>query len=390
MDKNLESVLHQLNLPGRFLIGRDLQAELQNALSNISSGELLVVTQKEAYEFSGAQELLGDFLDSLEPRWFTDFSPNPKWEELAEEAAWLNQNPVKCILALGGGSAMDSAKCLKGLSSHWDDAESYIRGEKKIAGSRPQLIAVPTTSGTGSEATHFAVIYLEGKKYSLAHPSLLPDMAFVDAVLTDQMPPALTASTGLDALCQGIESWWATQSTQESRAFSEIAIRLAWSHLESATLHPTPTDRLAMACASHAAGRAINITKTTAPHALSYTLTSKWGIPHGNAVSIFLPAIWEFNSRATQLDLSEPLELESFHAGMQELLRITGFTSAQSASEAFGKLVDQLGLPFRLNQITEVTPEVIDILSQSVNAERLNNNPRRLNEETLRMIVAAS
>src|SRR5207248_4789041 len=126
-------------------------------------------------------------------------------------------------------------------------------------------------------------------KYSVCHEFLLPDIAIVDPILTHKMSPRLTAITGMDALSQAIESYWSIHSTEESKGYAREAIRIIVDQLPKAVNEPTNDSRLAMARASHLAGKAINVTRTTAPHALSYALTSRFGVPHGQAVSLTLP-----------------------------------------------------------------------------------------------------
>lgn len=386
----LQESIDLLNQSNRFQILRDQAFSEEIVLRLQRAEKILVVTQPDAYQFSGADSFLKPALAPGKTQWFTEFSPNPKWEEIQPAAEKLSANPVDCILAVGGGSVLDTAKCLKGLPAHLPEAESCIRGVSPISGVGPEMLALPTTSGTGSEATHFAVIYLNGKKYSLAHPSLLPDLAVIDPKLTSQMPPALTACTGLDALCQGIESWWAASSSAESRVYSKIAIQLAWQYLEAATLKPDPESRLAMACASHAAGRAINLTKTTAPHALSYTLTSHWGIPHGHAVALFLPEVWRYNHLASENEISSALSMKVHQERMQELLQLMGQCELNAAIEEFRNRLAALGLASRLGEAIQLTPDDFHLLAGSVNAERLANNPRILSKEALEAIVRDS
>src|SRR5262249_51347864 len=136
------------------------------------------------------------------------------------------------------------------------------------------LVAIPTTAGSGSEATPFAVLYVGHVKHSIAGPAMLPDVAIVDPSLTDSMSPALTAVTGMDAFSQAVESYWCIHSTERSKAYARRAIALVLEHLEVAVTAPREENRRAMSKAAHLAGRAIAITKTTGAHALSYPLTS--------------------------------------------------------------------------------------------------------------------
>ena len=128
--------------------------------------------------------------------------------------------------AVGGGSVIDTAKMIKIFSANKGNPESYIRGEKEIEKSGPPMVAVPTTSGTGSESTHFAVVYIGKTKYSLAHKEhVLPEYAIVDPKFTYCLPKRITAETGIDALGQAIESYWAVGSTDESKGYAREAIK---------------------------------------------------------------------------------------------------------------------------------------------------------------------
>src|SRR5690606_25840825 len=154
------------------------------------------------------------------------------------------------------------------------DPRSVATGDSLVERDGPPLLAVPTTAGTGSEATHFAVVYIDGVKHSLAHPLLRPDLVILDPLLTYAMPPGLTAATGLDALSQGIEALWAVGATTKSVGYAARAVELAAGALETAVIAPDRTARRAMMEAAHASGLAIDISKTTAPHALSYAIST--------------------------------------------------------------------------------------------------------------------
>ena len=152
---------------------------------------------------------------------FTDFTPNPKYEEVSEGVRLFRESKADVIVAVGGGSAMDVAKCVK-LYCKMDPRRNYLRQEAANTG--VELIAVPTTAGTGSESTRHAVIYFEGKKQSVSHPSIVPDTAVLEPALLRNLPLYQKKCTMLDAFCQGVESWWSVNSTEESRAYSKAAV----------------------------------------------------------------------------------------------------------------------------------------------------------------------
>ena len=182
------------------------------------------------------------------------------------------------------------------------------------------MIAIPTTAGTGSEATHFAVVYVDGEKYSLAHPYLVPAYAVIDPLLTYSLPAGVTAASGLDAFCQAIESIWAVGATDVSHTFATEAARLAVQHLRAAVQNPTDTARAGMCRAAHLSGKAINISKTTAPHALSYVLTAEYGLAHGVAVALTLAPMLQYNAQVTAIDCADPRSAIAEETTMKRIL----------------------------------------------------------------------
>ena len=186
------------------------------------------------------------------------------------------------ILAVGGGSAMDVAKCIK-LFFPMDPAQNYL--EQTIVPNSTKLLAVPTTAGTGSEATRYAVIYFDGEKQSISDYSCIPSAVLMDASVLKTLPIYQKKSTMMDAFCHAIESYWSVNSSEESRQYSRRAIQLI---MENKDLYigNDETGNTQMLKAAHLAGKAINLTQTTAGHAMCYKLTSLYGIAHGHAAAL--------------------------------------------------------------------------------------------------------
>ncbi|MEZ4822960.1 MAG: iron-containing alcohol dehydrogenase [Ignavibacteria bacterium] len=149
------------------------------------------------------------------------------------------------------------------LSYQTNSPEQILKGESEIVRKGKPLIAVPTTSGAGSEATHFAVVYSGDKKYSLAHEYILPDYSVIDPQLTFSLPKEITATSGIDAFSQAMESYWNVNANEESRKYSRGAIQLIFDSLSKAVNEGDEESRINMSRAAHLAGKAINITKTT-------------------------------------------------------------------------------------------------------------------------------
>ena len=348
---------------------------------------LLIVTDERLYAPCGAEKSLSSILEKIKFGKFTDFEINPKIEDIQKGIEIQQKGKFDGILAIGGGSVIDIAKAINILAAQEGPPEEYIKARLKISRKGLPLIAAPTTSGTGSEATHFAVVYIDKIKYSLADHRILPDYALVDPNFTMALPKNITAATGFDALAQGIESYWAVGASEESLSYAEQAIKLSLTNLEQAVNNPDKTSRLAMARAANFAGRAINIGKTTAPHALSYYLTSYFNIPHGHAVGITLGNFIHYNSMISESDCNHPKGVNWVRGNIRRLLEIMGKPSTESARDMLYSLMDKIELETDIEKLgfnfqKDLTPFV-----ESINMERLSNNPRKLDSRDVEKLL---
>ncbi len=297
---------------------------------------------------------------------FNEFSPNPLYEQVCQGVEMFNSNKCDAIVAVGGGSTIDVAKCIK-LFCKMDVSKNYLQQEFRDSG--VPLAAVPTTAGTGSESTRYAVIYFEGKKQSITHESIIPDYAVLEPSVLKTLPLYQKKCTLLDALCQGIESWWSVNSTSESIQYSKECIETIAENMNDYIFGESETAAQKIMTAANLSGRAINITQTTAAHAMSYKLTSKYGAPHGYAVALCLPVVWKSMTENFEncVDTRGEKYLSSIFTDIAESL---GCNTANEAISFFERTVDSFGM-------THPTAEENDLteLSESVNPVRLKNNP---------------
>jgi alcohol dehydrogenase class IV len=193
------------------------------------------------------------------------------------------------VVAIGGGTAIDIAKivasCFGAGTSPGDSFPDTF--------DRPPLLAIPTTAGTGAEATHFAVMYENGIKKSIAHAQIRPDAALVDSSLSFTAPRRVAASSGFDALCQAYESLLSRKATPRSKLLATSALDLLRGGLEAAIIDRNSQAHADVARGAYLSGCAIDISFTNAVHALSYPLTSRLGIPHGEALAILFPYVMD-------------------------------------------------------------------------------------------------
>ena len=310
---------------------------------------------------------------------FNDFTPNPLYEDVCKGIKLFNAKGCDTIIAVGGGSSIDVAKCIK-LYCKMSDDRLYLEQEYKDTGVK--LIAIPTTAGTGSESTRYAVIYYDGKKQSVTHESIIPDVAILEPKVLKTLPLYQKKCTMMDALCQGIESWWSVNSTDESKEYSKIAVESIMKWWKEYIFENTDESAQHIMNAANYAGRAICITQTTAPHAFSYKITSLYGLPHGHAVAVCLPEIWAFMIQNPGLCIDKRGK-DYLERIFHQIVQSMNVTTPQDAVLYFRKMMKEMSLA---NPASTNKEQEVDILSHSVNPIRLKNNPVRLDEETIRCL----
>ena len=359
---------------------------LKNILKEENPKKIFLVTGKKSYEKSGIKDHILQYLQIYDFVHFDNFSAIPLLDDVKKGILAFRNEKCDLVIAIGGGSVIDFAKLTNILASQDNNQMDYVKHIKEIKKSGKPLVVIPTTSGSGSEATHFAVVYVKEKKFSVTSSYILPKYSIVDPEFTKSLPPKITAISGIDALCQAIESYWSINSTPLSRSFSKESIILILHNLLIAVRNPTEETRLSMARASNLAGKAINLTKTTAPHAISYPLTYFFGIPHGHAVSLTLGDFFVFNSRIDKSNATILNKVNDYPGIFSELLDILGVTDSLSAKQKITKLMLDLDLETKLSMFN-ITNKDIPLILNNVNMERLDNNPRRISKKELQTIL---
>ena len=311
---------------------------------------------------------------------FDAFTPNPRYEDVLRGVEAFRREACDAVVAVGGGSSLDVGKCVKLFCRMPPGADCLSQAPQENG---VPLVAVPTTAGTGSESTHFAVVYVRGEKRSVASPAARPNLAILDADALDTLPLYQKKCTLLDALCQGIESAWSVRSTEESRALALRAVRGVLGAMDGSLRNQSGANE-ALLLAANLAGQAIDCTQTTAGHAMSYKLTSLFGLPHGRAVALCLPHVlrWALDHPET---CTEPRLWAHVRGVLCDVAREMG---CRSAEELPCRLWNLQAALFRGERGENFRPEALETLVHSVNPERLANNPVFLDEDALRAVYA--
>lgn len=355
-------------------IGKDLKTSLEDIFRQEKPRKVLLVTGKESYQKSPAKAFFDGCCKTIELVTFNDFSPNPKHEEVSRAVNLLAKNVPDLIIGVGGGSVMDFAKLINVYLANPSQLSLDPDQIDDVTPAAP-LALIPTTSGSGSESTYFAVVYKGGKKFSVAIKEARAEYVIVDPVLTYSMSPFLTACTGMDALCQATESVWAMGATEQSLQDAVKALEYIVPNLNGAVNNPKPESRRAMALGAFYAGKAINTSKTTGPHAFSYYITTHYGIPHGEAVSMSFPFFIINN-------------FDGLDPERKKILRdIFKFETKEQFVEIFKNIRKDIGLntTFCSLGINE-EPHLTNFL-QGVNHQRLSNNPVPIDIEAMKRYI---
>ncbi len=302
--------------------------------------------------------------------------------ELADEGAkTAMKNKCDIVIGIGGGSAMDVAKAIAVIATNKGAAADYL-GLNKVPKPGLPKIMIPTTAGTGSEVTFTAVFLRKNlkKKEGMNSPYLYPELALLDPELTLSLPPVPTAHTGLDALCHAIESYTSINSSPVSEMFSLEAIALIAENLR-ACVHDGKNivARERMLLGSLYAGIGLANAGVTAVHSLSYPLGGKYGVGHGLANTMLLPAVMAFNM---------PSALEKFtdvaEAMGENVEGLPEREAAYLALEAVEALIEDCGIRDTISTFGVKEKDFPDLADVAVTVARpLENNPRKLTRDDM-------
>ncbi len=287
--------------------------------------KVLVVTGPNVYKRGLADELIKGLEENGVPyALFNRVVNNPTIDNIEEAFALYKAEGCDAIIALGGGSPMDLAKVVGARAAKPRKPVKKMKGLLKIMKRIPDLYAIPTTAGSGSETTIAAVVSdsVTHEKYPINDLSLIPRYAVLDPRLTAALPPQTTATTGMDALTHAVEAYIGRSNTQKTKENAERAVKLIFDNLLTAYEHGDDlTARENMQKASYYAGVAFTRAYVGYVHALAHALGGFYGTPHGLANSVLLPVVLEYYG-------------ESAHEPLARLAEIVGITDGDDAAKA--------------------------------------------------------
>jgi alcohol dehydrogenase class IV len=304
---------------------------------------------------SGLVEHVTKRLDAAHIRYtlFTDIVPDPPVDKVIAGVAAVLKGHYPCMIAVGGGSAIDTAKAVRKFAGQIEEDYS------------PRLIAIPTTSGTGSEVTSFAVISnpAEGRKYPLRGDDMLPEEAILDEVLVKSVPAAITADTGMDVMTHAIEAYVSTNNNEFSGALAEKSVEICGQFLiRSYSDNNDSHARRKMHIAACLAGIAFNSASLGLVHGMAHQLGAHLHIPHGRSCALLLPSLIEYNSGITTSSRSQA-EYPSCvrkYCNMARILGVSNFneiTTVRALISYIHFLSQEMHMPARVSEAVNMTQE---------------------------------
>ena len=375
-------MIRQFSFTGakKIVFGRGSFDTLAEHIRELKGARPMVVLDRNLAA-AGFRDKISDILnkEKLKFTLFDRVEAEPPLELADEGAGIARKGKCDIVVGIGGGSAMDVAKAIAVLAANRGKATDYL-GLNKVPGPGLPKIMIPTTAGTGSEVTFTAVFIRRDlkKKEGMNSPYLYPDMAVLDPLLTVSLPPNPTATTGIDALCHAVESYTSINASPMSELFSLEAISLIASNLRT-SVHDgsNVTAREQMLLGSLYAGLGLANAGVTAVHSLSYPLGGKYGVPHGLANTVMLPAVMTFNLPAT---------LEKFAVMAQAMGEvIDGLSPREAASltvKAVETLIKDCGIHTKLKDLDIPEKDFPELAGAAMTVARpLENNPRKVTLE---------
>ena len=368
--------------PTRLVVGRGSRSDIPDLLASRDVSRPLIVTDKGLIE-AGAVEMVTGHLDSanIEYATYDGVLPNPPIKVVEECVDAYKSGNCDSIVIVGGGSSIDTAKCAGVIATNGGEIASYF-GSGNVKERMPYTIAVPTTYGTGSEVTPFAVITDDQNfKAAVRGDEIIPDVGLLDSDLAVKLPLPVAAATGMDALTHAIESYVANTSNTVADASALQAIRLIAENIRQAASSDHNHDATEqMLVASTLAGIAFSQTLLGNVHAMSHPVSGHYGVPHGVANAILLPTIMDYNLIACPdrfADIASALG--------EDVSDLSDTEAAEVSVEAVEAMNGELGIPDNLEE-AGASPDGISVMAEdAMKSINIQLNPRKT---TLEDVIA--
>jgi alcohol dehydrogenase class IV len=366
-------------------VGAGSAAQLSEHIARLGLKRVMIVTDKALIEL-GIVAKAGDVLTAagVEVIIYDGVLPDPTFELVEMGLLMQRQHQCDGVLAIGGGSAIDTAKTIAAAATNGGNARAMVGYFKAKVQPLP-LFAIPTTSGTGSEVTFGAVISdaVSHEKFIVGDSKLVPRAVALDPELLTGLPPAITATTGMDALTHAVEAYLSTWATPQNDAYAKMAIKMIFEYLpvaydEGANLHA----REQMSIAAYYAGLTINEAVVGNVHAIAHQLGAWYGTPHGLANAIVMPEVLRFSKDAVTDQLAELADLIDIGNSTD-----TASVKADHFITAIVQLNERLGIGTTLDAIR--IPDITAIAARAVKEGAGYPVPKLMDQQECEQMIRA-
>ncbi len=372
----------RFNFPTRILFGEGVLSDLPGELESLGAGKVLLVSDKGLVKAG----LVGRVRDVLEAGGvsvvvFDQVSPNPTGGQVDEGAGVFRSEGCDAVVGLGGGSPMDAAKAIQLRIHHTEPLKVYddlLGGDAKVTGPLPPMVAVPTTSGTGSEVSRSAVVTLEdvGRKVVIFSPRLMPSVALCDPELTYGLPARITAETGMDALSHNLEAYVSKGYHPMADAIALEGIAMVGAHLASAVADGKNVEARREMMMASTMGAVAFQKGLGVIHSLAHALGAVTGVAHGLANAVIMPHAMRFNAAGA----GERLARVAAALGASD-------HSAEGAARAVEALLEKIGLPHNLSDAGVSDARFDEIVDKAMADGCHGQNPVAMTKQTMASLL---
>ncbi|AYE53699.1 iron-containing alcohol dehydrogenase (plasmid) [Priestia megaterium] len=372
-------------MPTRVESGNRISEKTGEMIKELGAARVLIVTDKGVR----AAKLLEGIEKSLEHvdldyEIYDQVEPNPSAETIHRGLEYLKQHKSEAVLAIGGGSSIDTAKGIATMATNAGHILDY-EGVGRIKNTPIPIIVIPTTAGTGSETTNSTVVTNKETSFKLGVLSskLFPNLAILDPSLTVRLPQEITAATGMDALTHAIESYTSKAASPVSQAFAMQAIKMIGKNLTKTYFVGTDIEsREQMLVASMLAGVAFSQSRLGNVHAISHTFGGVFNIPHGIANAVLLPFVMKFNLRACTDQYKDiAIALGKSVSGLSTI------EAAEKAIEAVIEMNQAMKIPLNIKELGVSIEFLPKLVEDSMRSGNVFVNPRLTNSSDIKLII---
>lgn len=355
------------------------EKDFKNLIKEKNIKKIFVLSGENSFIKTGAKKIFEHLINLKQNNIFLKKKKLPEFQELKEIINQINIFKPDIIIAIGGGCVMDLAKISSSLNTSNSLESDILKSNIK---KNIRVLAIPTTAGSGAEVTSNAVIYINGLKYSVEGESIKPDYFYLVPELLSSSGFYLDSTACFDAISQSVESMFSVKSNQESLKYANQGLQIILDNYKDFFKNKNISNSQKMLIGANFSGKAINLSKTIAPHALSYPFTYLFGVSHGHAVSLTFNEILNFNYK----NIQRSKNIIDVNSRYQNLFKITKTKNISDLNNFFIDIKKDLQLEQNLKKFNINMKNDKEKILSGVNDQRLKNNPIHISSEDIKKI----